>query len=197
MSNHLYRLAVVVSLVLYACCAAVFTTTASNNDLATVSGLAFLAAQTALGVSAVGLGQLLRERTPVLAPLAAGLLFLSAFGHAAAAGLMLSARPAEAAVPVGINIIAPVTMIGLVGGTIALAIALFRAKIGAAWLGVVLLGWIVVEFALSDLGIWAAIASGALLLTGFIGLAVITARSDLRHWADWSGNDHTPLLTAN
>lgn len=191
MSNlaRLYRLATIVCLVLYAVLATVFVIAAAvhGGDAtgAAVSAGAFLGAQAALGVAAVGLGQLLRNRTPILAPIASGLLFLSAFGHAAGAGFMLAVSTEQ--MPGGpehlLNPIAVPTMIGIVGGTIVLAIALFRARLGAAWLGVVLLGWTVVEFGLSSLGIWASLASAALILVGFGGLAVVTARSDLREWA--------------
>lgn len=205
MSNlaRLYRLATIVGLVLYPLFATVFVVTATpdgTGGLVTVAALAFLCAQGALGVSAVGLGHLLRDRTPVMAPIAAGLLFISAFGHAASAGLMFSGGQGDGDLPVGAEIIAAPTMIGLVGGTVVLAIALFRAKFGVAWLGIVLIGWVVVEFALSSLGIWAALASGALLLTAFVGLAVVTARSDLREWAtvrEWVGaDDHAPKVAA-
>lgn len=205
MSNlaRLYRLATVVCLVLYAAFAVVFVVAAAvhggDTTGAAVSAGAFLCAQAALGVATVGLGHLLRDRTPVLAPMAAGLLFVSAFGHAAASGFMLAVAheqgagdPAHLTSPIAIP-----TMIGLVGGTIVLAIALFRAKLGAAWLGIVLLGWVVVEFGLSSLGLWAALASAGLLLTGFIGLAVITARSNLSEWTtvrEWTAIDRAETV---
>lgn len=185
---RLYRLATVVCLALYSVFAAIFVVTAAIHGgdpaLVTVEAFAYLCAQAALGVAAVGLGHLLRNRTPVLAPIAAGLLFMSAFGHAAAAGFMLSVTTEQApGDPTHmLNLVAVPTMVGLVGGTIVLAIALFRAKLGVAWLGVVLLGWVVVEFGLSGMGLWASMSSAALLLVAFVGLAAVTQRSELRDW---------------
>lgn len=183
---RLYRLTIVIALGAWSALSAVFVATVASPDptLATISTLAFLSAQLALGVSAVGLCQLLRGRAPVLAPIAAALLFLSALGHAAIAGatLMVPAMDADA-MPWSLNLVAVSTMIGLVGGTTVLAIALFRAKLGVAWLGGVLIGWVIVEFSLSSLGVWAQLASGALMIVGFLGLAVVTARSELRDWA--------------
>jgi hypothetical protein len=209
MSNlaRLYRLATVACLVLYAVFAVVFVVAAAmhGGDAAgaTVSAAAFLCAQVALGVASVGLGNLLRDRTPVLAPLVAGLLLVSAFGHAAAAGFMLAvAHEQGAGAPDHLlNPVAIPTMIGLVGGTIVLAIALFRAKLGVSWLGIVLIGWVVVEFALSGLGLWATLTSAGLLLTSFVGLAVVTARSDLSEWMnvrEWTSiefDETTPVAS--
>ncbi len=197
MSNlaRLYRLTTVIALALWSASGVAFIATALNSDpdAAPVSALAFLCAQAALGVSAVGLGHLLRDRTPVLAPIASGLLFLSAFGHAAFAGSMLVAPdPDAASAPWALDLIAPPTMVGIIGGTIVLAIALFRARLGVAWLWIVLIGWVVVEFFLSGLGIWASLASAVLLVVGFGGLAVVTARSDLRDWTtvrEWTATD--------
>ncbi|NYE20488.1 hypothetical protein [Microbacterium immunditiarum] len=183
---RIYRLVTVVALVLWSALSVLYIATLAIPDptFTTVSTFAFLCAQLALGVSAVGLGHLLRDRTPVLAPTAAGLLFVSAIGHAASAGAMLAAPDLDAAsIPWSLNLVAIPTMIGVVGGTIVLAVALFRAKLGIAWLGVVLIGWVIVEFFLSGLGVWAQLASAALLIVGFIGLAVVTARSELRDWS--------------
>jgi hypothetical protein len=78
--------------------------------------------------------------------------------------------------------LAMVSVAGMILGVVVLAIALFRAKLGAGWIGVVLLGWIVVEFALSSLGLWAMLASAFLLFVGYGALAGMVFRSDVRDW---------------
>lgn len=179
--ERLHRTTITVALVLYAVFAFGFSATAGASDrpeLATLSALSFLCAQVALGIWSLGVGRVLRRHAPVLGPAAAVLLFVSAFGHAAAAGFMVGevGRTGADPYPAALNIVAAVTMLGLVGGTVVLAIALIRAKLGTAWLGVVFLAWVVVEFGLSGLGLWAWLASAALLLVGCAGLAVLVAR---------------------
>ncbi|SJN35950.1 hypothetical protein FM104_09115 [Microbacterium esteraromaticum] len=176
----------VVSLGAYPLAATIFAVTAGIGtapDAATLSALAFWCAQVALGIAAVGLGHLLRTRTPILAPLAAGLLLLSAFAHAASAGLMLGRAAGQGAADAwGANALAMLALVSLSLGTILLAVALFRSKLSIGWVGIVLLGWMVVEFGLSGMGLWAMLAGAAMLFTGFFVLAIVTARSNLAVW---------------
>ena len=161
-----------------------------DTALAVISAYAFLGAQAALVIGTIGVAHLLRDRTPVLAPIAAGLTALGGFGHAAFAGISLvqaaGGEGAAAAVQTVIagpaGALAMVSVAGMILGVVVLAIALFRAKLGAGWIGVVLLGWIVVEFALSSLGLWAMLASAFLLFVGYGALAGMVFRSDLRDW---------------
>ena len=195
-----HRLTTAVCLALWAVLSVVFVLTAPPLDgsgdaaavaaAATLSAYAFLGAQAALVIGIIGVAHLLRDRTPVLAPIAAALTVLGAFGHAAYAGISLvlaggaDGAPAavEAAVQGPATALSMVSLVGAVVGVVILAIALFRAKLGAAWIGIVLIGWVVVEFLLSGIGLWAMLASAALLLIGYVALAVVVLRSDLRDW---------------
>lgn len=195
-----HRLTTAVCLALWAVLSVVFVLTAPPLDGsgdaaavaagATLSAYAFLGAQAALVIGIIGVAHLLRDRTPVLAPIAAALTVLGAFGHAAYAGISLvlaggaEGAPAavEAAVQGPATALSMVSLVGAVVGVIILAIALFRAKLGAGWIGIVLIGWVVVEFLLSGIGLWAMLASAALLLIGYGALAVVVFRSDLRDW---------------
>ena len=196
-----HRLTTAVCLVLWAVLSVVFVLTAPPLDgsgdaaasasvAAIASAYAFLGAQAAIVIGIIGVAHLLRDRTPVLAPIAAALTVLGAFGQAAYAGIALvlaggaDGAPAavEAAVQGPATALSMVSLVGAVVGVIILAIALFRAKLGAAWIGIVLIGWVVVEFALSGIGLWATLGSAALLLIGYGALAVVVFRSDLRDW---------------
>src|SRR6185312_7325027 len=191
------RRATIAALMLYPVLAGLWMVTLhmpADSTLVTAGALVFLCAQISLAVWAIGVWKLLRSRTPVLGGFASGLLFISAFGHAVSAGDMM-ARP-DALVtdplPVGLTIIAPATMVGLVLGTILLAVALFRAGLGAGWIAGVLLGWVTAEFFLGGLGVWATIASAALLMVACVGLAVVVGRSDVRDWttvSEWTDAD--------
>jgi hypothetical protein len=197
----LHRLVTAACLALWAVLSVVFVLTApplegtsdaaaTSSVLATVSAYAFLFGQAALVVGIIGVAHLLRDRTPVLAPIAAALTVLGAFGHAAFAGIALvvagGGEGAGAAVEAAMGgpgmALTIFSLLGAVVGVVILAIALFRAKLGAGWIGIVLIGWVVVEFLLIDLGLWALLASAALLLIGFGALAVVVFRSDPRDW---------------
>ncbi|WP_139416335.1 hypothetical protein [Agromyces laixinhei] len=194
-----HRLVTAVCLALWAVLSVVFVFTAPPLDgsgdgasplAAVVSAYAFLAAQAALVVGIIGVAHLLRDRTPVLAPIAALLTILGAVGHSAFAGISLvlagGADGAPAAVEAALQgpaaALSMVSLVGAVVGVIVLAIALFRAALGATWIGIVLLGWVVVEFFLSGIGLWAMLGSAALLLVGYGAIAVVVFRSDLRDW---------------
>ena len=196
-----HRLTTAVCLALWAVLSVVFVLTAPPLDgsgdataaaaaPAIVSAYAFLGAQAAIVIGIIGVAHLLRDRTPVLAPIAAALTVLGAFGHAAYAGIALvlaggdegASTAVQAALQGPATALSMVSLVGAVLGVIILAIALFRAKLGAAWIGIVLIGWVVVEFFLSGIGLWATLASAALLLIGYGALAVVVFRSDLRDW---------------
>lgn len=206
------RLTTAVCLVLYAVLGVVFVTTAPVADLtsasyladiaaggsaAVVSAYAFLGAQIALTVGLIGLASMLRGRTPRLAYLATAISIVGAFAHAAHAGLTLTVIGMASAPPealtgateaLGVAQSGPVTgisllgVLGLVLGTILLAVTIFRARLGVWWIGVALLLWVVAEFGLAGLGTWATLTSGGLLLAAFGGLAALVLRSDLDTW---------------
>lgn len=127
-------------------------------------------------------------RAPRLAFLAAALAVLQAFGHAVHAGfsaamlamaeyLDAGRRPRRAArAHRGRAALHGVRADRTVLGLIPLGAALLRAGYGPRWLGVVLIAFVVVEFGLSGLSMWAAYLAGALFLVAFLAMAVVTVR---------------------
>ncbi|ACZ30658.1 hypothetical protein Xcel_1635 [Xylanimonas cellulosilytica DSM 15894] len=174
---------------------------AAAGTAATISAYAFLGAQAALTVGLVGVAQLLRHRAPVLGLVAVALLIVGAFTHAMNVGIMFTTNAAAStpaaqtesfaegfAAALAATYDGPMLplvalgMLGLVLGTVLLAAAVFRSRLGAWWIGVALLLWVVAEFGLSGMGVWASVASGGLLFAAFGGLAAVVLRSDLRDW---------------
>ncbi|MGW9632003.1 hypothetical protein ACWGST_14990 [Agromyces sp. NPDC055520] len=195
-----HRLITAVCLALFAMLSLVFVLTAPPLDgsdpaaagaaTAVVSAYAFLGAQAAIIVGIIGVAHLLRDRTPVLAPIAAALTVLGAIGHSAFAGISLVAAGSGDGAPAAVQAalqgpaapLSLLSLLGAVGGVVLLAIALFRAGLGVAWVGFVLIGWVVVEFFLSGIGLWAMLGSAVLLVAGYGALAVVVFRSELRDW---------------
>jgi hypothetical protein len=169
---------------------------ADAGPSAAISVQAYLWSQPALAIGVLGVAFILRTRTPILAPISAALVVLGTFGHAAYAGIGLlqvtAAADADAhgpAAPVFESAIggvaAPAALIGAGGtvlGVILLGIALMRVRGGFGWIGIVLVAWVLVEFAGTGLTEWAKVPSGVLLAVGFTSLAIRIGRSDLREW---------------
>ncbi|WP_353988396.1 hypothetical protein [Ruicaihuangia caeni] len=158
---------------------------------AAVSAHAFLWSQGALIVGVLGVAHLLRRRTPVVVAVAAACTTVGAIGHAAFAGIEFvrgsggagAADAVQAAVDGSAGIVALVALTGTAVGILTLAIALFRAKQGQAWVAALLVAWLIVEFGLSGMGLWAMLLSAATLVAAGGGLAAMVARSDVRFWA--------------
>ena len=154
----LHRLVTSACLALWALLSVLFLLTVQPFDgsgdsaLAVVSAYAILGAQLALVIGTIGVAHLLRDRTPVLAPIAATMTILGGFAHAPSAGVSLvqagggeGAAAAFETVTVGPGaVLAIVSLTATILGVIVLAIALFRARLGAGWIGIVLIGWVVV-----------------------------------------------------
>jgi hypothetical protein len=163
---------------------------AASPGTATASALLFTFSQLFLAVGVVGVAVQLGARAPRLASLAGAATVLGAFGHSAYGGvqavmLAMAADPDGAAAHAEVLARAesgaglPLMALGLLGtvlGFILLGAALLRAAYGPRWLGVTLLAFVVVEFALSGMSMWAGYLSGALFLAAFLTLAVLTAR---------------------
>ncbi|KAE8764250.1 hypothetical protein [Georgenia thermotolerans] len=164
---------------------------------ATVSALAFTLSQLPFIIGLVGVAHLARRGAPVLAGLGGALAVLGGFGHAVYGGvstviLVMAADPANyeahaavlAAGEGGVQV--PFLLLGLAGtvlGTILIAVGLLRAKVGPAWLPWVLIGFVLVEFVGTNFSDWATVASGVLFLLGFLTLAAVVTRSDVREWS--------------
>ncbi|MPV35666.1 DUF4386 family protein [Georgenia subflava] len=163
---------------------------AASPGTATASSLLFTFSQLFLAVGVVGVATQLRDRAPKLAYLAAVTTVLGAFGHSAYGGvqaIMLAmaadlddaAAHAEvlAAAEAGAGL--PLMALGLLGtvlGLILLGAAILRAGWGPRWLGIALIAFVVVEFGLSGMSVWAGYLSGALFFVAFVAMAVLTAR---------------------
>lgn len=162
---------------------------AADPSAAAVSAHLFAVSQLLVAVGVVGVAVQVFPRAPRLAFLAAALVVLQAFGHAAHAGfnavmLAMAADAGDAAAHVELLArteagLLPYMALGLIGtvlGLILLGAALLRAGYGPRWLGVVLIAFVVVEFGLSGLSMWAGYLAGALFLVAFLAMAVLTVR---------------------
>ncbi|WP_341358368.1 DUF4386 family protein [Georgenia sp. M64] len=162
---------------------------AGDPGTAAVSAHLFAFSQLLVAVGVVGVAVQVFPRPPRLAFLAAALVVLQAFGHAAHAGfnaviLAMAAGAGDATTHVELLErteagLLPYMALGLIGtvlGLILLGAALLRAGYGPRWLGVVLIAFVVVEFGLSGLSMWAGYLAGALFLVAFLAMAVLTVR---------------------
>jgi len=163
---------------------------ASSPGTATASSLLFTFSQLFLAVGVVGVAVQLRPRAPRLAYLAAAVTLLGAFGHSAyggvqaimlamAADLDNAAAHAEVLARAEAGAGLPLMALGVLGtvlGLILLGAAVLRAGWGPRWLGIALIAFVVVEFALSGVSMWAGYLAGALFLVAFLAMAVLTAR---------------------
>ena len=164
---------------------------------ATVSALTFTLAQLPFLVGVLGVGHLLRVRSPRLAASGAALAVVGCFGHAVAGGISLATlsladdtanlevhgRLAES-LENGTTI--PFMAAGLLGtvlGVLLLSIALFRSRTGPRWVGPVLWAFLAVEFVGSNLSEWASPVSVALYAVALGAVALTVHRSPVAAWA--------------
>lgn len=167
------------------------TAIATGPAAASASAHLFAVSQLFIAVGVVGVAAQIYGRTPRLAFLAAALVVLEAFGHAVHGGfsavmVTMAADPANADTYAGVlqraesaTGLLPYMVLGLIGtvfGLILLGAALLRAGYGPRWLGITLIAFVVVEFGLSGLSMWAGYLAGALFLVAFLALAVLTVR---------------------
>ncbi len=152
----------------------------------TISALSFLLAQLPIIVTFLGLGHLLRRRSPRLSAWGVCLGVGGAFAHAVFGGTslleeaMAADGPHRAVYAQLLDLISngPIMLFGLLGlvgttiGTLLVSIGLWRARIGPRWVPPVLWAFLVVEFALTNVTHYAAYLSPVLLLTAFTALAV-------------------------
>ncbi|TRW46098.1 hypothetical protein [Georgenia yuyongxinii] len=158
---------------------------------ANVSAHLFTVSQLFVAVGVVGVAAQIYSRSPRLAFLAAAFVVLEAFGHMVGGGLSavmvaMAADPANAGIyaalldgvesPSGLLPYMALGLLGTIIGLTLLGAALLRAGYGPKWLGVTLIAFVVVEFALSGISVWAGYVSGALFLVAFLAMAALTAR---------------------
>lgn len=169
----------------------------AGSRTALVSNLTWIWSQLFLAVSFVGVAHLLVSRVPRLGLAAGVLLVLGTFGHAVGGGvqlfmLVMAQDPATHEVSAALldqyyaaPYAIPFFAAGLLGtalGFVMLGIALLRARLGAAWLGIAAIAWVPMEFVLGGLSPWMGYASGTLFLLVFAGLADVVRRSSISHW---------------
>ena len=164
---------------------------------ATVSALTFTLAQLPLIVGVLGLGHLLRVRSPRLAAWGTALVVIGCFGHAVAGGislvtLSLAADTANLEVHGALvesmenGTTIPFMAAGLLGtvlGLLLLSIALFRSRTGPRWVAPTLWAFLVVEFVGSNLSEWASPVSVLLYVVALGAIALTVHRSPVAAWA--------------
>lgn len=170
---------------------------ADGGTSSRVSAFLFTLAQLPFAVGLVGVAHLLRDRAPRLSVFGGALAVLGGFGHAVYGGVSvtmvdMAADPTNYDVHAAVlaqgegGTMIPFMAMGLLGtvlGMILIAVALWRAQVGPRWVGPVLAGFVVVEFAGSGISEWAGYAAGILYLVGFVALAVTVARTSADAWA--------------
>lgn len=169
---------------------------AADGTTAGASAALFALAQLPFAVGLLGVAHLLRSRTPVLAILAGTLCALGGFGHAVYGGQSLvmleMARDPQhydayarvlGGVESGWGI--PFMAMGLLGtvlGIVLTAVALWRAGLGPRWLPPLLAAFVVVEFGLAGLSVWASYGASLLYAAGLLAMGQLVSRSPLARW---------------
>lgn len=164
---------------------------------ALISALAFTLAQLPLIAGVLGIGHLLRERSPRLANIGTTVALLGCFGHAVVGGIQLAimamaddtanrAVYTELLPSLEAGPIIPFLLMGLAGtvlGLLMLSIGLFRARVAPRWVGPVLWAFLVVEFVGTNISEWASYLAG-LLYVGALGAVALTIwQSRVESWA--------------
>lgn len=163
---------------------------------ADVSVACFVLAQLPFIAAVLGLGHLLRQRTPRLANIAPTVAVVGGFGHAVFGGAMLVAASmagvpdSRAAYAEALErfesgpamVFAAIGLLGTVLGILLLAAGLWRARLGQRWVPVALLGFVLVEFIGTAVTEWASPASAALYLAALGSLARTVLASPDGQW---------------
>jgi len=170
---------------------------------AAISAMAFTLAQLPFIAGVLGIGHLIRDRSPVLSNLGTALAVIGAFGHSVFGGLsmvQLAMASDEANRSVHAETLTQVEsgpmvafmamgLIGTVLGILLLAIGLWRARVAPRWVAPVLGAFLVVEFAGSAISDWSSQVSVVLYFVAFTALAVTIWRSPEETWATRSDSD--------
>ena len=161
-----------------------------------VSAACFVAAQLAILVAVLAVGRLLIPRAPRLSAWGTALGVFGCFGHAVFGGIALTylvmardeARREEYAALMDAILESPVmivAMLGLAGfvlGLLLLGIGLFRARVGARWIGPAIWAFLLLEFVGSNLSDYASYLAVLLFGAAFLAVAVeLRSASDVDH----------------
>ncbi len=164
---------------------------------ATISAVTFTLAQLPLLAGVLGIGHLLRARSPRLSTIGTCLAVIGCFGHAVAGGiglvtLSMAADTANLEVQAQLadslenGATIPFMAAGLLGtvlGILLLSIGLFRSGVGPRWVGPTLWLFLVVEFVGSNLSDWASLAAVVLYALALGAVAVTMHRTPAAAWA--------------
>jgi len=164
---------------------------------ALVSGYAFTLAQLPFLAGVLGIGHLLRNRSPRLSNLGTSLAVVGIFGHAVHGGVTAmqvemaadtANRDAHAAILEGLEsgpavMFMAMGLLGTVLGILLLSIGLFRAHVGPRWIGPALWAFLVVEFAGSAVSDWSLHLAGLLFTVSLAALGVVVWRTPESAWA--------------
>ena len=163
---------------------------------AAVSAITFTLAQLFLLAGVLGIGHLLRSRTPLLSNLGTSLALIGAFGHSVYGGVslvMLEMASDTANTEVHAGILETVEsgpaiafmaagLIGTVVGLLLLSMGIWRARLEPRWLAPALWVFLVVEFAGSALSEWSSLVSTVIYAVVMTTLGVMVLRSDASTW---------------
>ncbi len=169
---------------------------AEGGSLATTSAFLFVLAQLPFVAAVLGIGHLLRARSPRLSNIGTTLALVGAFGHSFYGGITMAqvamaADEPNRAVHVAVldqvesePVVAFIAMglLGTVLGILLLSLGVFRAGVGPRWVGPALWAFLIVEFAGQGLTEWASHVAVVLYVAAFVGLAVTVWRSSDRSW---------------
>ncbi len=177
-----------------------------------VSAFTFALAQLPLIVGLLGIGHLLRDRTPVLSNLGTTLRLVGAFGHSVYGGVtmvQLSMAADTANHDVHAEVLRSVEsgpavafmamgLLGTVLGLLLLSVGLWRARVAARWVPPVLWAFLVVEFAGSAVSEWSSHLAVAMYAAALCELAVTIWRTPAATWhARGTGTEEHSLSAAS
>jgi hypothetical protein len=179
---------------------------------AAISATAFLLQQLPFAVAVLGLGHLLRRRTPRLSTTGVVLGVLGAFGHTVFGGISMvyllmagdPSRRSTYAVLYQKLESSPVMLFSLIGlagtvfGLLVLAVALWRSGLVPRWVPGLIVAFVVLEFAGAGVSRYASDLAGACALIAFTALALHVRRMPIAAWQSPSDLDQaaSPSVSA-
>jgi hypothetical protein len=172
-----------------------------------VSAFAFTLAQLPFVAAVLGIGHLLRGRTPILSNLGTTLAVIGAFGHSVYGGVSLvmlemasddANLATHAAVLEGVESGPAVAfmamgLLGTVLGLLLLAVGIWRSRMSPRWVAPALWLFLLVEFAGPALSEWSSHVSTAVYVVVMVALAAVVVRSAESTWR--SGGGATTVAT--
>ncbi len=176
---------------------------------AVVSSMCFTLAQLFFVVGMVGIGHLLRHRTPLLATLGSALAVVGGFGHTVHGGVVMvqlgmasdvanHATYAAVLQQLQSGPAATFMLMGLLGtvlGILVLGIGLFRSRMVPRWIPVALWLFLALEFVGSSISEWAVLVSGVFYVVALVGVALVMWREQDGKPGSVLGAEH-PVGTA-